>query len=142
MVKWDGGNTLAKSVLLMYRTSGKTIVCVCFFTLPVLVYLSVLAVSHRFNSLQVNEEASNEVLEVEQKYNEIRRPVYVRRNEMIQKIPDFWLTAVCNIFLWFMLHLFFEGWCCVWAHLLISNVTVLCTEPAVSQPSYDWRSSN
>jgi len=41
-----------------------------------------------------------------------------------------------------MLHLFFEGWCCVWAHLLISNVTVLCTEPAVSQPSYDWRSSN
>jgi hypothetical protein len=94
MVKWDGGNTLAKSVLLMYRTSGKTIVCVCFFTLSVLVYLSVLAVSHRFNSLQVNEEASNEVLEVEQKYNEIRRPVYVRRNEMIQKIPDFWLTAV------------------------------------------------
>lgn len=47
--------------------------------------------------LQVNEEASNKVLEVEQKYNEIRKPVYVRRNEMIQKIPDFWLTAVCNI---------------------------------------------
>jgi len=42
---------------------------------------------------KVNEEASNKVLEVEQKYNEIRRPVYVRRNEMIQKIPDFWLTA-------------------------------------------------
>ncbi|TKW04784.1 hypothetical protein SEVIR_7G132000v4 [Setaria viridis] len=42
---------------------------------------------------KVNEEASNEVLEVEQKYNEIRRPVYARRNEVIQKIPDFWLTA-------------------------------------------------
>ncbi|CAN6228404.1 unnamed protein product [Urochloa humidicola] len=42
---------------------------------------------------KVNEEASNKVLEVEQKYNKIRRPVYVRRNEVIQKIPDFWLTA-------------------------------------------------
>ncbi|OEL31860.1 NAP1-related protein 1 [Dichanthelium oligosanthes] len=42
---------------------------------------------------KVNEEASDKVLEVEQKYNEIRKPVYVRRNEIIQKIPDFWLTA-------------------------------------------------
>ncbi|CAN6239717.1 unnamed protein product [Urochloa humidicola] len=42
---------------------------------------------------KVNEEASNKVLEVEQKYNKIRRPVYVRRSEVIQKIPDFWLTA-------------------------------------------------
>lgn len=48
--------------------------------------------------LQVNEEASEKVLEVEQKYNEIRKPVYVRRNEIIQKIPDFWLTAVRNVF--------------------------------------------
>ncbi|TVU14187.1 hypothetical protein EJB05_37636 [Eragrostis curvula] len=42
---------------------------------------------------KVNEEASNKVLEVELKYNDIRRPVYVRRNEVIQKIPDFWLTT-------------------------------------------------
>ncbi|KAL6652618.1 hypothetical protein ACP70R_011543 [Stipagrostis hirtigluma subsp. patula] len=42
---------------------------------------------------KVNEEASDKVLEVEQKYNKIRRPVYARRNEIIQKIPDFWLTA-------------------------------------------------
>ncbi|XP_038971677.1 NAP1-related protein 2-like [Phoenix dactylifera] len=42
---------------------------------------------------QVNEEASDKVLEVEQKYNEIRRPVYIKRNEIIQSIPDFWLTA-------------------------------------------------
>ncbi|WVZ85954.1 hypothetical protein U9M48_032809 [Paspalum notatum var. saurae] len=42
---------------------------------------------------KVNEEASDKVLEVEQKYNKIRRPVYVRRNEVIQKIPDFWLKA-------------------------------------------------
>uniref|UniRef100_A0A0C9S8R0 TSA: Wollemia nobilis Ref_Wollemi_Transcript_3821_1368 transcribed RNA sequence n=1 Tax=Wollemia nobilis TaxID=56998 RepID=A0A0C9S8R0_9CONI len=42
---------------------------------------------------KVNEEASDKVLEVEQKYNEIRRPVYEKRNAIIQAIPDFWLTA-------------------------------------------------
>ncbi|XP_042502647.1 NAP1-related protein 2-like [Macadamia integrifolia] len=42
---------------------------------------------------KVNEEASDKVLEVEQKYNEIRRPVYEKRNEIIRSIPDFWLTA-------------------------------------------------
>ncbi|KFK44029.1 hypothetical protein AALP_AA1G206300 [Arabis alpina] len=41
----------------------------------------------------VNEKASDEVLEVEQKYNEIRKPVYDKRNEIIKSIPDFWLTA-------------------------------------------------
>ncbi|KAL1322711.1 hypothetical protein HN51_067706 [Arachis hypogaea] len=42
---------------------------------------------------KVNEEASDKVLEVEQKYNEIRKPVYDKRNEIIKSIPDFWLTA-------------------------------------------------
>ncbi|WOK97600.1 hypothetical protein Cni_G06308 [Canna indica] len=42
---------------------------------------------------KINEEASDKVLEVEQKYNETRRPIYGRRNEIIQSIPDFWLTA-------------------------------------------------
>ncbi|KAB1223291.1 NAP1-related protein 2 [Morella rubra] len=42
---------------------------------------------------KVNEEASDKVLEVEQKYNETRRPVYIKRNEIIKTIPDFWLTA-------------------------------------------------
>uniref|UniRef100_A0ACD5UQA8 Uncharacterized protein n=1 Tax=Avena sativa TaxID=4498 RepID=A0ACD5UQA8_AVESA len=42
---------------------------------------------------KVNEEASDKVLEVEQKYNEVRRLVYARRNEIIREIPDFWLTA-------------------------------------------------
>ncbi|WOL02698.1 hypothetical protein Cni_G11417 [Canna indica] len=42
---------------------------------------------------KVNEEASDKVLEVEQKYNELRRPIYKRRNEIIQSIPDFWLTS-------------------------------------------------
>ncbi|XP_010428446.1 PREDICTED: NAP1-related protein 1 [Camelina sativa] len=45
------------------------------------------------NLEKINEKASDEVLEVEQKYNEIRKPVYDKRNEIIQSIPDFWLTA-------------------------------------------------
>ncbi|WOL17141.1 NAP1-related protein 2 isoform X2 [Canna indica] len=42
---------------------------------------------------KVNEEASDKVFEVERKYNEIRRPVYDKRAEIIKHIPDFWLTA-------------------------------------------------
>lgn len=42
---------------------------------------------------KVNEEASDKVLEIEQKYNEIKRPVYARRGEIIKCIPDFWSTA-------------------------------------------------
>ncbi|XP_058107562.1 NAP1-related protein 1-like isoform X4 [Magnolia sinica] len=42
---------------------------------------------------KVNEEVADKVLEVERKYNEIRQPIYDRRNEVIQTIPDFWLTA-------------------------------------------------
>ncbi|OIW18114.1 hypothetical protein TanjilG_00331 [Lupinus angustifolius] len=42
---------------------------------------------------KVNEEASDKVLEIEQKYNEIRKPIYDKRNEIIKSIPDFWLTA-------------------------------------------------
>ena len=45
---------------------------------------------------QVNEEANEKVLELEQKYNEIRRPVYLKRNDVIKTIPDFWLTAVSD----------------------------------------------
>lgn len=47
---------------------------------------------------QINEEASEKVLEVEQKYNEIRKPVYDKRNDVIKSIPDFWLTAVSDFF--------------------------------------------
>ncbi|KAL5216642.1 hypothetical protein ABZP36_008043 [Zizania latifolia] len=42
---------------------------------------------------KVNEEACDKVLELEQKYNEVRRPIYVQRNEIIKEISDFWLTA-------------------------------------------------
>ncbi|XP_071685848.1 NAP1-related protein 2-like [Rutidosis leptorrhynchoides] len=42
---------------------------------------------------KINEEASDKVLEVEQKYNVVRKPVYDKRSEVIKSIPDFWLTA-------------------------------------------------
>ncbi|XP_057474732.1 NAP1-related protein 2-like [Actinidia eriantha] len=42
---------------------------------------------------KINEEASDKVLEVEQKYNEIRKPIYEKRNDIIKLIPDLWLTA-------------------------------------------------
>ncbi|KAF9625961.1 hypothetical protein IFM89_028347 [Coptis chinensis] len=42
---------------------------------------------------KVNEEACEKVLEVEQKYNEIRKPVYTKRKELIKGIPDFWSIA-------------------------------------------------
>lgn len=42
---------------------------------------------------------------MEQKYNEILKPVYDNRTEVIKSIPDFWITAVSksNILLatWF-----------------------------------------
>nr|GEV28104.1 NAP1-related protein 1-like [Tanacetum cinerariifolium] len=42
---------------------------------------------------KINEKASEEVLEVEQKYNVVRKPVYDKRSDIIKSIPDFWLTA-------------------------------------------------
>lgn len=50
--------------------------------------------------MKINEEASDKVLEVEQKYNEIRKPVYDKRNNIIKSIPDFWLTAVSYLSLY------------------------------------------
>ena len=43
--------------------------------------------------LQVNDEASEKVLQVEQKYNKVRKPIYVKRNDVIAKVADFWKTA-------------------------------------------------
>lgn len=42
----------------------------------------------------LNEKASEEILKVEQKYNKLRKPFFEKRNEIIQKIPNFWVTAV------------------------------------------------
>ncbi|XP_034949057.1 protein SET isoform X2 [Chelonus insularis] len=44
----------------------------------------------------LNEKASDEILEVEKKYNKLRKPYFQRRNEIIKRIPNFWVTAFVN----------------------------------------------
>ncbi|XP_050413424.1 protein SET [Patella vulgata] len=44
----------------------------------------------------LNEKASEEILQVEQKYNKLRKPHFEARNKLIQKIPNFWMTAFIN----------------------------------------------
>ena len=43
---------------------------------------------------RLNEQASEEILKVEQKYNKLRQPYFSKRSELIGKIPNFWVTAV------------------------------------------------
>jgi len=42
---------------------------------------------------KLNDEATEEILQVERKYNAKRKPYYKRRNEIIREIPDFWLKV-------------------------------------------------
>lgn len=42
----------------------------------------------------ISEEASEEILKIEQKYNQLRKPFYNKRNHIISSIPNFWITAV------------------------------------------------
>jgi len=44
----------------------------------------------------LNEQASEEILKVEQKYNKLRKPHFEQRNEYIKEIPKFWYTAFMN----------------------------------------------
>ncbi|KAF5192375.1 Testis-specific y-encoded-like protein [Thalictrum thalictroides] len=58
------------------------------------IYLTIEKLQDLQDELEkVNEEACEKILEVEQKYSEIRRPVYIKREEVIKAIPDFWSTA-------------------------------------------------
>jgi template-activating factor I len=45
---------------------------------------------------ELNEKASEEILQVEQKYNKLRQPLYSQRNDDIADIPRFWLTCFIN----------------------------------------------
>jgi len=44
----------------------------------------------------LNEKASEEILKVEQKYNKLRKPHFDKRNTIIAKINNFWITAMVN----------------------------------------------
>jgi len=37
-----------------------------------------------------------EILQIEKKYNSLRKPYYKKRNDVIREIPDFWLKAFLN----------------------------------------------
>eukprot|EP00878_Enallax_costatus_P028127 GHUV01030342.1.p1 GENE.GHUV01030342.1~~GHUV01030342.1.p1 ORF type:complete len:100 (+),score=20.40 GHUV01030342.1:250-549(+) len=52
---------------------------------------------------QINDEASDRVLAVEQEYNKKRRPVYAQRNAALSQIPGFWKRVRCNKLLWLFL---------------------------------------
>ena len=45
----------------------------------------------------LNKKANNEILKVEQKYNLLRLPVYAKRNQHIDQIPNFWCTVVSGV---------------------------------------------
>jgi len=44
----------------------------------------------------LNEQASEEILQVEQKYNDKRKPFFMKRAGMIKVIPKFWVTVFVN----------------------------------------------
>ncbi|KAB0358561.1 hypothetical protein FD754_002717 [Muntiacus muntjak] len=45
---------------------------------------------------RLNEQASEEILKVEQKYNKLRQPFFQKRSELIAKIPNVWVTTFVN----------------------------------------------
>ena len=51
----------------------------------------------------LNEKASEEILKVEQKYNQSRKPYFQQRAEVIKKIPAFWATTVSVHMCWWAL---------------------------------------
>lgn len=42
----------------------------------------------------LNEQASEEILAVEVRFNELRKPHYNKRADIIAKVPRFWITTV------------------------------------------------
>ena len=48
---------------------------------------------------ELNDRATEEILEVEKKYNRLRKPLYEKRAEAITKLPDFWFKVVSFIYM-------------------------------------------
>lgn len=55
----------------------------------------IISIQHEIDKL--NEQASEEILHVEQKYNKLRRPHYQNRAELAREISEFWYTTVSLI---------------------------------------------
>ena len=45
---------------------------------------------------KLNEQASEEILKIDQKYDKLRQPFYKKRHEHIAKIPNFWYRTLVN----------------------------------------------
>ena len=43
--------------------------------------------------LQLNQQLNEEVLQLESRYNRLKQPVYLRRNQELRKIQDFWMQV-------------------------------------------------
>jgi len=44
----------------------------------------------------LNEKASEEILGIERNYNRLKKPHFEKRNDIIKKIPNFWVTTFVN----------------------------------------------
>ncbi|KAF8370951.1 spr-2 [Pristionchus pacificus] len=44
----------------------------------------------------LNDQAGDEIVKIEQKYNALRAPVYAKRSEAIKSVPNFWGIAFLN----------------------------------------------
>ena len=56
------------------------------------------AVQNQIDTL--NEQASEEILKVEQKYNRLRKPHFEQRTDLTKRIPNFWMTVVSFCFIY------------------------------------------
>ena len=56
------------------------------------------AVQNQIDTL--NEQASEEILKVEQKYNRLRKPHFEQRTDLTRRIPNFWMTVVSFCFIY------------------------------------------
>lgn len=84
-------NTSMKSRMKSTGELGNVWACCCYL-LGLLLFIVVC-----FPSLfRLNEQASEEILKVEQKYNKLRQPFFQKRSELIAKIPNFWVTTFVN----------------------------------------------
>jgi template-activating factor I len=61
---------------------------------PLVCLDSVTGLQTELDSL--SEKCAEEILQVEQKYNALRKPFLEQRTEMIRNIPDFWLNVLLN----------------------------------------------
>ena len=46
----------------------------------------------------LSEKCAEEILQVEQKYNRLRKPFVEIRSEKLRGVPDFWMNAVSNAY--------------------------------------------